>query len=129
MENNIQKNQQLLLDMAEELENKNKMIWESMWAIMIISTTAMLAGIFIAAFLIPKGVWQLVTIFSAFVMFLLPGLYAVKLEISAGAYKCQNCGYEIVPAYKDAMKAMHRGTTRHLLCPECNKRTWCKKVL
>ena len=25
--------------------------------------------------------------------------------------------------------AMHRGFTRHLLCPKCNKRTWCKKVL
>ena len=86
-------------------------------------------GRFIAAFPIPKEVRQLVTIFSVFVMFLLPGLYAVKLEISVGAYKCQNCGHEIVPAYKDVMKAMHRGTTRHLLCPECNKRTWCKKVL
>ena len=56
MENNNQKNEQLLLDMAKELEKKNKTIWSSMWTIMIISITVLIAGIFIAAFLIPKGV-------------------------------------------------------------------------
>ena len=33
MENNDQKNEQLLLDMAKELEKKNKTIWSSMWVI------------------------------------------------------------------------------------------------
>ena len=129
MENSSQKNEQLLLDMAKELEKKNKTIWSSMWAIMIVSMTVLIAGIFIAAFLIPEGVWQLVTILCVCVLFLLPCFYALKLEVSVGAYKCQNCGYEIVPTYKEVMMAMHRGFTRHLLCPKCNKRTWCKKVL
>ena len=129
MEDSSQKNEQLLLDMAKELEKKNKTIWSSMWAIMIVSMTALIAGIFIAAFLIPEGVWQLVTILCVCVLFLIPCFYALKLEVSVGAYKCQNCGYEIVPTYKEVMMAMHRGFTRHLLCPKCNKRTWCKKVL
>ena len=129
MENSSQKNEQLLLDMAKALEKKNKTIWSSMWAIMIVSMTALIAGIFIAAFLIPEGVWQLVTILCVCVLFLIPCFYALKLEVSVGAYKCQNCGYEIVPTYKEVMMAMHRGFTRHLLCPKCNKRTWCKKVL
>ena len=129
MENSSQKNEQLLLDMAKELEKKNKTIWSSMWAIMIVSMTALIAGIFIAAFLIPAGIWQLITIISVCILFLTPCFYALKLEVSVGAYKCQNCGYEIVPTYKEVMMAMHRGFTRHLLCPKCNKRTWCKKVL
>ena len=129
MENNNRKNEQLLLDMAKELEKKNKTIWSSMWAIMIVSMTALIASIFIAAFLIPEGVWQFVTILGVCVVFLIPCFYAVKLEVSVGAYKCKNCGHEIVPTYKEAMMAMHRGFTRHLLCPECHKRTWCKKVM
>lgn len=129
MEQNNQKNEQLLLDMAKEVEQKNKTIWTSMWVIMGISMTALLAGIFLAAFLIPEGIWQLVTILSVCVLFLIPCFYAVKLEVSVGAYKCKNCGHEIVPTYSEAMRAMHRGFTRHLLCPECGKRTWCKKVL
>ena len=128
MENNNQKNEQLLLDMAKELEKKNKTIWASMWIIMIASMTALFAGIFVAAFLIPEGVWQLITILGSCVVFLIPCLYALKLEVSVGAYKCKNCGCEIVPTYKEAMNAMHMGFTRYLKCPNCNKRTWCKKV-
>ena len=129
MENNNQKNEQLLLDMAKELERKNKAIWSSMWAIMIVSMTALFAGIFIAAFLIPKGVWQLFTILGICIVFLIPCFYALKLEVSVGAYKCKKCGCEIVPTYKEAMNAMHMGFTRYLKCPNCNKRTWCKKIL
>ena len=129
MENNDQKNEQLLLDMAKELEKKNKTIWTSMWFIMGVSMTALLAAIFIARFFIPEGVWQLVTVLGACVVFLIPCFYALKLEVSVGAYKCQNCGHEIVPTYSEALNAMHMGFTRYLKCPQCNKRTWCKKVL
>ena len=129
MENNDQKNEQLLLDMAKELEKKNKTIWTSMWFIMGVSMAALLAAIFIARFFIPEGVWQLVTVLGACVVFLIPCFYALKLEVSVGAYKCQNCGHEIVPTYSEALNAMHMGFTRYLKCPKCNKRTWCKKVL
>ena len=129
MENNDQKNKQLLLDMAKEIETKNKTIWTSMWAIMIVSMTALIAGIFVARFLIPEGVWQLITVLGLCVVFLPLCFYALKLEVSVGAYKCKNCGCEIVPTYSEALNAMHMGFTRYLKCPKCNKRTWCKKVL
>jgi len=129
MENDNQKKEQLLLDMAKELEKKNKKIWSSMWAILIVSMTALFAGLLIAAFLIPEGIWQLVTILGVCIVFLIPCFYALNLEISVGAYKCKNCGHEIVPTYSEALWAMHSGTTRYLKCPKCNKRTWCKKVL
>ena len=128
MENN-KKNEQLLLDMAKEVESKNKIIWTSMWIIMWVNMIALLTGLFLTAFLIPEGPWQLVAILALCVVFLIPCFYALKLEVSVGAYKCKNCGYEIVPTYKQALNAMHRGTTRYLKCPKCNKRTWCKKVL
>ena len=129
MENNNQKNEQLLLEMANELEKKNKTIWSSMWVIMTVSITALIAGLFITTFLIPDGVWQLVAILGICVVFLIPCFYALKLEVSVGAYKCKNCGHEIVPTYTQALNAMHMGTTRYLKCPKCNKRTWCKKVI
>ena len=129
MENSNEKNEQLLLAMAKELETKNKTIWSSMWAIMIVSMTALISGIFIAAFLIPEGIWQLVTIIGICIVFLITCFYALKLEVSVGAYKCKNCGHEIVPTYKEVLMAKHRGFTRHLMCPKCNKRTWCKKIL
>lgn len=124
-----QKNEQLLLDMAEEIEKKNKTIWTAMWAIMIVSVTALIVGLLIAAYLIPEGVWQLVAILAITVVFLVPCFYALKLEVSVGVYKCKVCGEEIVPTYSEALSAAHMGTTRRLRCPKCQKRTWCKKVI
>ena len=129
MENKNDTSEKLLLDMAKELEKKNKTIWSSMWVIMIVSMIGLLAGIFVTRFFIPEGVWQLVTVIGLCIVFMVPCFYALKLEVSVGAYKCKNCGHEIVPTYTQALNAMHFGTTRYLKCPKCNKRTWCKKVL
>ena len=129
MEKNNQNDEMLLLDMAKEIEKKNKTIWTSMWVIMTVSIISLFAGIIIAALLIPEGPWQLVLILGITILFLVPCLYALKLEVSVGVYKCKNCGHEIVPTYKEAITAMHMGTTRYLSCPECGKRTWCKKVI
>lgn len=129
MENNNQKNEQLLLDMAKELKEKDKTVLFSMWIIMIISTISLLGGVFIAVLLLPEGIWQVITILGLCFVFLIPCFYALKLEIGVGVYKCKNCGHEIVPTYSQALWTMHIGTTRHFYCPECNKRTWCKKVL
>ena len=129
MENNDKKNEQILLEMAKEIEKKNKTIWTSMWAIMIVSIIGLIGGLRVAALLIPEGVWQLVVILGITVLFLIPCFYALKLEVSVGAYKCKNCGNEIIPTYTQALNAMHMGTTRYLKCPKCNQRTWCKKVI
>ena len=124
-----QNNEQLLLDMAKELEKKNKVIWTSMWAIMIVSIIGLFAGIFASAFLIPEGLWQLVGIVGSCIVFFIPCFYALKLEVSVGTYKCKNCGHEVLPTYTEALSAMHMGTTRYLRCPECGKKTWCKKII
>ena len=129
MENNNQQNEQLLLDMAKEIEKKNKTIWSSMLVLMIMSITVMISGFLIAGFLIPEGVWQLVTVIGIVVLFLIPCFYALKLEVSVGAYKCKNCGHEFVPTYKEALNAPHLGFTRRLKCPKCGERTWCNKVI
>ena len=127
MESN-ERNEQLLLDMAKELEKKNRTIWSAMWIIMIVSIIGLLVSITAAALWVPEGVWQLVVILAACVLFLIPCFYALKLEVSVGAYKCKHCGHEIVPTYKQALNAMHMGTTRYLKCPNCNQRSWCKKI-
>lgn len=126
---NKEQNEQLLLDMAKELEQKNKIIWKSMWVIMAVSVVALIAGCFVAAFLIPEGVWQIVAVIGICIVFLIPCFYALKLEVSVGSYRCKNCGCKFVTTYKQALNALHMGTTRFLKCPNCNKRTWCKKEL
>ncbi len=129
MENNNQQNEQLLLSMTKEIEEKDKTIWTTMIVIMVVSIIGLLTGLFLTYFFIPEGILQLVTIIALCVVFLIYCFYALKLEVSVGAYKCKNCGHEIVPTYSEALWAMHLGFTRHLKCPNCNKRTWCKKII
>lgn len=123
------KNEKLLLEIAEQEAEKNKIIWTSMWVIMIVSILALFGGIFATAFLVPEGPLQVVIVIGLCIIFLIPCFYALKLEVSVGAYKCKKCGHEIVPTYKEALWAMHMGTTRYLKCPKCNKRSWAKKVI
>lgn len=129
LKENKQQNDSLLLHMAKELEIKNKTIWKSMWVIMVVSMIALFTGFLLTVFLIPEGVWQLVSVLCLCIVFLIPCFYALKLEVSVGTYKCKNCGYEIIPTYSQALWAIHRGTTRYLKCPNCKKRTWCKKII
>ncbi len=129
MENNQQKTEELLLEMAKTVEQKNRIIWTSMWIIMAVSIIAMLAGLGAVAYFVPEGIWQLISVLAIGVLFIIPCFYALKLEVSVGYYKCKNCGGEILPTYMQALNAMHMGTTRYLKCPKCGKRTWCKKVI
>ena len=129
MDNANQKNEQIILEMAKEIESKNKIVWTNMWIIMIISMIGLIGSLFLVAFFMEEGIWQIVAIIGAGVIFLIPCFYALKLEVSVGVYKCKKCDTEIVPTYKEALNAMHMGFTRYLKCPKCGKRTWCKKVI
>ncbi|MBE6620089.1 MAG: helix-turn-helix transcriptional regulator [Ruminococcaceae bacterium] len=55
--------------------------------------------------------------------------FALRIEQTAGYYKCAKCGHTHIPNYKNVFMAMHYGRTRYMKCPECHKRSWQKKVL
>lgn len=129
VKNNNQENDPLLLNMIKELEEKNKIIWRSMWTILTICLISFIAGNILVATFITNETLAVLIILGLAVIFLLPCFFALKLEVSVGIYKCKKCGCEIIPTYSEALKAMHFGTTRYLKCPNCKKRSWCKKVL
>ncbi len=59
-----------------------------------------------------------------------PGLIvAMEGERTVGYYRCKACGKLFVPTFGEYTLGMHMLATRHLKCPKCGKRTWCKKVL
>lgn len=53
---------------------------------------------------------------------------AMEGERTLGYYQCKSCGELFVPSFGAYSTGMHLGTTRHLKCPYCEKKTWCKKV-
>ncbi len=129
MENYDKKAEELMLQMAEKEKRYAKNLMTAMWVIMTVSILFLLAVCALAAFLLPEGPLQLAIILGATLIVLAASFLGLKLEIEAGYYKCKNCGHRFVPTYTQALNAMHMSTTRYLRCPECHKRTWCKKVL
>lgn len=123
------KTEELLLEIAKIEEEKNKKLLFSMYALGLVCVIFYLFIIFIAGLFIPEGPTQLVVILVASVVFFITAFLAVKLEAEAGYYKCKHCKHKFVPEYKKVLMAAHIGTTRHLRCPNCGKKSWCKKVM
>jgi len=53
--------------------------------------------------------------------------YAAKTDYETGVYQCRKCGHIFKPSFKAYLFGMHTLTTRHLKCPDCDKKSWCKR--
>ena len=64
------------------------------------------------------------------VLVLLTGIaVACVLEKDAGVYECPHCGEHFVPTMKAYIIGAHTITRRRLKCPNCGKKSYCKKRL
>ena len=108
---------------------KNKKIMKTMWTLMITTIVVYIAIVFVAVHTLEEGglLGTIIGISTSIVVVI--AFYGVKLEVDAGYYECKNCRHKYVPKYFDVVKAPHIMTTRYLKCPNCNKRTWSKKVM
>lgn len=129
MDNYNKKTEELLVELAKRDELKNKKLMTSMWTILITSSVFYIGILLLAVKTLEEGTVLGTIISASTILFLVAGFTALKFELDAGYYECRKCHYKFVPEYKEVMFAMHIGTTRHLKCPECKKRTWAKKVM
>lgn len=121
--------QELLEEMTKKEEKYNKNLMLAMWTIMAVSLVEFLFVTILAATVLPEGPLQLCIIIAAVALLLVSCFVALKFEVDAGYYKCRNCEHKFKASYKQVLFSKHMGTTRRLKCPECGKKTWCKKVL
>ena len=123
------KTEELLLQMAKKEEAQNKKLLVSMYVILFSCMAFFLITVLIAVNFIPDEPTQILVVVIATIIFLIAGFISLKFEVDAGYYECKKCHHKFVPTYKNVLWAMHMGTTRYLKCPECNKRSWSKKVM
>ena len=107
--------------------NKKKLI--TMWTLLMISFTIYVVIVFAAVYFLDEGPALGAIICVSTILVVIAAFYGLKLEVEAGYYECRNCHHRHVPTYMQALFAMHIGTTRYLRCPECNEKTWSKKVM
>ena len=118
-----------LLEMIKQKEQADKRLLSVEVFVGITATVVLFALILDAAF-VQMAIGLRVTLIAlGFVLFLAGCFYALRMEQVAGYYVCKECAHQYVPTYKAVAMAPHMGRTRYLRCPECNKKSWQKKVI
>jgi transcriptional regulator with XRE-family HTH domain/DNA-directed RNA polymerase subunit RPC12/RpoP len=129
MDNYSKELEKNLMEMVKAKEQSDKRLL-TMEMFFGISFTIVFVAIILVAALVPIKIWlRVALIVFAFIMFFAGCFMALRIEQVAGYYECKECGHKYVPTYKAVNMAPHMGRTRYMKCPECNKKSWQKKVL
>jgi transcriptional regulator with XRE-family HTH domain/DNA-directed RNA polymerase subunit RPC12/RpoP len=110
--------------MQDKKEFKLKFLVECL--VMVVVLTACLALCVVAGYAELSMGWRIGLIVLALVIVLIGCVAGVILERTSFAYRCVNCEHSFVPTVGAYLMGAHTLTKRHLKCPKCGKRTWCK---
>lgn len=124
-----EKAEELLLELKKQEEEKDKIIFYSVYFFTFLILILFLIICFTLSFFLEEGPLQLTIILVTLLLFLIACLYAVKIESLVGYHECKLCHHKHKPSYKEVLWAIHFGTTRYLKCPKCNKKSWNKKII
>ena len=129
VDNYKEKSEKLILEMAKQKEDADRRLLFLEIVIGVFSVIVLLGFSLVAAIVQMPDWLRVVLVVTGFVLGMIGLMYALKIEQTAGYYECQKCGHKYIPTFNSVMWAMHFGRTRYMKCPECNKRSWQKKVL
>ena len=129
MKNYNEKAEQNLLEMTKQKEEADKRLLCAEIIIGLLSILPLLVSIIIVEVMALEEWLGTVIILTSLIPFLIATPFLLKIEQIAGYYECGKCGNRYVPKYKSVFISRHIGRTRYMKCPECNKRSWNKKVI
>ncbi len=118
-----------LLNMVKEKEQSDKRLLTMEIVIGIIVAMVFLFLMGIASFVQMEYHTRLLIIIPSIISFLAIAFVMVRIEQTAGYYECAKCHHRYVPTYSSVLWAPHVNRTRYMKCPECNKKSWNRKVL
>ena len=122
------KAEEIMVDLIREKEESKKKIALSIVA----SIIAILGGItpIIVSGMFEMEAWQRVLFIIIGILVMGGGIaIAAALEMHAGTFECRHCKHRFVPAAGAYIAGPHSITTRYLKCPECGKKSYCKRRL
>lgn len=117
----------ILTLMEERKREKKKLIISILVGLSVMIPAFTL--IFVAAFVDLSDATRIVLIVIGLVTLVLGIIPTCILDKDAGYYECKHCGHRFVPSFGAYIIGIHTLTTRHLKCPKCGKRSFCKKRL
>ena len=129
MKNYNESVEKILLDMVKQKEESDKKLLTMEIVMGVITIIMYIFLVMVASYVEMEENVRLLIIVPSTVMLFIMCLVALRIEQVAGYYECAKCHHKYVPTYSSVLWAAHLGRTRHMKCPECNKRSWQKKVI
>lgn len=113
----------------EKEENKKKMhLALAVGLIATISYVTLAFVVFIYGDVMAAPVRIILTLI-AIAVFAVGIFVAMKIESTAGYFRCRHCSETFVPEFYDYVMSLQVITKRRLVCPGCGKKSWCKRVM
>lgn len=129
MDNYTEEMEKNLLEMTRQKQAADKQLLQLEIITGVLCMVIFFALIIVAS-LVQMEEWLRITlILIGLVPLLLATPFMLRIEQTAGYYQCGVCGHRYVPTFKSVFIAPHMGRTRKMRCPECNQKSWQKKVL
>ncbi len=117
-----------IMDLVKEREESKKKL--ALMAVTIVITLLASVSLFMVSGLAQMTTALRVTLMVIGFVVMLGGLFvAAALEIGAGTYECKHCKARFVPTFGAYIAGPHTLTKRYLKCPECGKKSFCKRRL
>ena len=109
------------------MSNKRKIILSVIGVVFSITLLA-ISSILAEEEIITTAIAITLTAVSA-VLALIAIFYAAKVDYETGVYECRKCGHTFQPTFKAYILGVHTLTTRHLRCPKCEEKSWCRRKM
>lgn len=117
-----------IMDLLKEKAEAKKKIIMSLLIVFIVLISSI--TLVILAGLLEMQVWLRILLIAIAIIIIAIGIgLACVLDREAGVFECPRCGKKFVPTMKSYILATHTITRRRLKCPNCGKRSLCKKHL
>ena len=129
MNNYNEKMEQNLIEIIKQKEEADKRLLKIEIVIGVFASLILFILIFVAGYVEMQEYLRAILIIAGIMPFAIMILFAIRIEQTAGYYECQKCHHRYIPTYSSVLWAMHVNRSRYMKCPECNKRSWQKKVL
>jgi DNA-directed RNA polymerase subunit RPC12/RpoP len=129
MNNYNENSEKIILEMVKEKEKNDKLLLRCEILMGVVCIGVMLGLTAVASLVTMEETLKILLIIIGLIPLLIATPFMLKIEQIAGYYECKECGHKYVPTYKAVNLAQHIGRTRKMRCPNCNKKSWQKKVI
>ena len=113
--------------LRERTENKRKLLLE--FIVILITMLSSVTIILLSGLLALGTPLRILLIVIALVVMVGGIAVAAVLEMTSGYFECPRCGAYFLPTKTAYVMGMHTVTRRHLRCPHCGKKSWCRRRL